>query len=213
MQSKIKFDFGFDQKIPWISCDVWNKYYWRYYLPYAKQQCMNHKNIYVNKDEYCVSPLDCPINKSKFKDSGIKQIHECLIILIAEYSLSSTNQTDLVFCIKSLSNKYIDVYLKYSDQIIRSQYQTNMYVLNHNKKSIKLQWLINAITDGKIKLATRRITKLNISRGSVDDCSITAGDWIWCYKRLLVDMDTKYHVVIRIVKVECYVQIFVFVNH
>ena len=60
-------------------------------------------------------------------------------------------------------------------------------------------------------MAARRMKTLDISRGSADDCSITTNDWIWCFKRLVDDMDQTFYAVIRIQRVWLFGVLFMFV--
>ena len=195
------FDFSFNQKIKWITHDTWHQYLLHSYWPYARQQCLINNNVSINQYQYCFSPLNCNIDKTNFRSSGIREIHEGLRILIAEYSTSSNHLANLNLCQDVLSNIYATMHSPDNDQTEQSEYDANNYVVNNDDSKVNA-CVINAFVEGKMTFAVRQIQTFNICRGSVDDCPIKTGDWIWCFKRLLIDMTQKFHVVIRVVKVE-----------
>ena len=203
-------DFSFNNNITWIARKTWNKYLWNYYYPFVCQQCETHSNILVDRRKYFMSPLDCDISKSNFKDNGIKEIHQTLMSLISEYSVSSHHCKDIQLCEKALSNIYIDIYSQYSahSNVSKSHCHTRNNCINCNhmdtpmdKQTSNLKRIVSDVSEGRIQMAARRIKTLDISRGSTDDCSITTNDWIWCFKRLVHDMDKTFHAVIRILRV------------
>ena len=193
-------DFAFNNNIKWIPRQTWHTYLWKYYFPFVLEQCKQYPNICLDKREHIMSPLGCDISKAHFKKSGIKEIHETLISLISEYSLSSHRWKEINLCTKALSNIYIDTYLKFSKHkiVVKCGHDSN----NHSDASMNdFERIVKDVTLGRLQMSARRITTLNISRGSTDDCSITTNDWIWCFKRVAVDMDKTFHVVIRIIRV------------
>ena len=100
-----------------------------------------------------------------------------------------------------LTNTYAAIHSQQNDEMDESEYHPANYVVDSDEINVNPH-VIKAIVEGKMTLAARQIKTFNICRGSVDDCPITTGDWIWCFKRLSIDMTQKFHVVIRVVKVK-----------
>lgn len=183
---------SFDDNAPWIKRDIWHKNLKDFYLPYVEQQC-DKFNLDPDVYKYYCSPLECDISKTSFKDSAIKEIHQTLLSLISEYSCSMDQFREICLCEKALSNVYA-----VADITEKKNSDDNIVI---DGSILDFDQIVTAVEKGKLQLYARRITTLDVSRGSTDDCSVSAEDFIWCFKRLQVNLDKLIHVVIRITRV------------
>lgn len=211
----LPLDFSFNNNIKWISRHTWNQYLYKIYYEYCSNEFRMNNMQFMDKYAWYVSPLYCDISKTNYKDNGIIEIHAALLSLISEYSSSSNVFREMSLCEKALSNVYIDLATelttKKSKKVPkRSQDDSDIdsdceYIDNNSddkQYSISFKTAARAVRCGQLSMSVRKISTLHVSRGSVDDCSIAQGDWIWCFKRLIGDMDKTYHAVIRIRRVK-----------
>ena len=207
---------SFNENVVWIKKEVWKRYLTKYYLPFVIQVCKRSQKS-INKYKFYCSPLDCNLQNANFNKSRIREVHQSLLQLISEYSISLDktdhfNQSKL--CEKALSNVFVDDMTNKKYQRLQnaenSEYISSSEDDDDDNNDMKL--IAQGIADGKIELFARSLKTVDISRGSSDDCPISIGDWIWCFKRLLSNMKIVWHVVVKIIQVSYINADFVMLN-
>ena len=196
-------EISFNTRAVWIKRDTWKKYLSTYYLPYVKQQC-DKLGYDINKYEYYCSPLDCNISQTSFRDSSIREIHQTLLSLISEYSSSENQFREIKLSEKALSNIFAANATKNVENNKNAIVDTNANDYEKLMQVSDFQHIANAVAEGKLDMLARSIATLDISRGSTDDCSISKDDFIWCFKRLVENLEDIIHVAIRVTKVSFY---------
>ena len=220
----------FNANVKWIESTTWANYLQEYdarTVEFGNQENIRRANCNppldrLNALTHYLSPDQVSLSDKSWANNSIRDVHQGLVNIIGEFLYcTDLNDKENTICDDEYRFKWYELLISaVSDdykKTLNIQQQNEAKARFHqrapqpqddqfvNDKYQKQESLLydarNKLSHGIIKIRTRVLGTINITRNSSVDCSLRPRDFIWSWRRLGMDLLTKYHVAARIVRI------------